>query len=367
VSQPDTASPTDESAAATPKAASTRWSTADDTVRQSSKWIVTAITGFTGVVFASGGFLVKGSLGESYFWQRAIAMSAGGLAAALGLAAIIGAIVSAMTPVEPTLDTLPPALLKAIERAPERYFPDGCTSIQAFRERWQHWDQRSRLRASEAKEARNVATAAQAAYDAAKQRTPAPNDLDDLRDAAVATASSAAEAEAKAAVVAENFALFVEAYQEIVDQARYVNARTSFTGGRWPLVGGGVLVILGAIAYTTAVSYTPPTPPAAATTAPQLAMLKRSRGPAGAALWEAAGLAPCESSTGVVPVLLASGDGSAGSPWQVQTLGRGADDHGTPCAVTAFAVRAEVATVVVPKDQVTIEYTSTTTTAPASD
>ncbi|HWJ61040.1 MAG TPA: hypothetical protein VNS19_03645 [Acidimicrobiales bacterium] len=346
-----------------PSTATTRWGRADEGVRATAKWLITTATAFTGIVFASGGFIVKGNLGESYFWQRALAMWLGAAAAALGLAAIIGAMAATLAGKEPRLDDLPPELAADIAAHPANFLPADSTDLEGFRDRYAEWHVVERQTAADATRTRAASDEATAALTAAEAADPAPADLEEIRKRAAEAQAEADRAEADATTAAGNMEVYRQAYLEIIDRAKYITSHGSFTKSRAWLIAGGLAVVLGATTYTIAISYTPPeskpaTPP------PEQATLVQRAGPGGEALWAAAQLDSCETAAGRVPVLLSGGDGSVDDPWAVATLPT------DTCDAVSFTAISEVATVVVPEGTVEITYeaatTSTTTPFPTT-
>jgi hypothetical protein len=323
-----------------PPPASARWDAADKTVRETAKWIITTVTGFSGLVFASGGFLAKGDFSEQYFWQRACVMVASAGAAALGLAGLIGYIARTIAPDEPTLDKLPEVIVTDIELAPSNYFPEGIQTMTDFKRRYVVWFERAanlKIKAAET----------ESALKAAMARTPK-----------VAEEVARLELEHRALVAAHakadiSWASFREARDLILSRARYSNARRSFADAGWPLALCGMVLVVGAATYLVAASFKP-TPPKDAPSAerPVLAQLTKGDSSASDKLWTAAGLDACETEPGVTPVLLESGDGTDESPWKLRTIA------GVPegCASVGFSVISAVATVVVPDAEVKITY-----------
>lgn len=327
-----------------PTRAAARWEAADKALRESAKWIITTATAFAAIVFASGGIIARGEFSEQYFWQRALVMVFAGAATAFGLAAMIGLIARSITPAEPSLDSLDAATLDQMKAHPRSYFPGEIADLEQFRKRYAFWQK-------QAIELRLAADEKAVALEAVKaEGTPAGSELDLLVKQLAGLVKAAGTA-------AANRDQYQDAADSILSQERYRTARSSFVNGGWPLVGAGVLFVVGATVYLIAASFSPTEPKSeAAASRPVLATLVAGPGSAGDALWDAANLDECETDDGEVPVLLESGDGSTAAPWTVKTLPDGED-----CDEVRFNVIGEVGTVVVPEDEITIVYETTTT------
>ncbi len=337
----------DKKVQTTPETSWKRWESADSEIRTTAKWVVATSTSFAAIVFASGGFLVKGDLGPDYFWQRALAMALGSVVAVGGLSAIVGYVAKSRTPEEPSLDALPKALLARMQKAPWSYFPKHILDLTAFRRRYGIWhDSALEFRQEEARLQKQLSEAEGGQPDPGGDN----RQLNYLKTRLDATKDAADDA-------TENARRFAEAQSQLLAQARYLSARGSFVDSGKKLVAGAVAVALGASIYTIAVSFNPDEPKASPESTAELAMLSRASSESGNDLWVAADLENCEQDDGTVPVLLESGNGTSTSPWKVRTLPT------ETCQIVEFAVIGEAANVVVPDETIKIEYTTTTTAA----
>lgn len=341
-----------------------RWQAADETIRTTAKWVITTLTGFTGLIFASGGFLVKGEFGSQYFWQRTLAMLAGAALAAGCLGGIIAVFAKALAPDEPSIGSIKASDLVAIEANTEAFFPGGVQNLDEFRAEYPK-------RELTALNARSGAQFAAAESDILKAEL---KDIDDRLGAKdlppeervallprregvpekLATAEKVAAIWDRDASKAEsNWEQFRATRDTILGRVRYRSVKSSFkTAGRG-LVALLVGLGLGAAAYTIAVSFK--VDAAATPVAPQLARLTVADNKTGDRLWTAVSLEGCEvpGSEREVSVQLVSGDGTVSSPWKVKTV------PSSTCPALSFPVVSGAGTVVVPETQaIKITYES---------
>lgn len=352
-----------------------RWQGADETIRTTSKWVVTTLTGFTGLIFASGGFLVKGEFGSDYFWQRTLAMLLGAALAAACLGGIIAVFAKALAPDEPSIGTLSATDLEGIGADQANFYPGDVETIDEFRVEY-------RLRELTALNARSGAQFAAAKRDSVKARLKdlddrlADKDLDDGERALLVTRRQALPEELVNAELAasiwdrdastaeSNWEQFRATRDTILGQVRYRSVRTSFKDAGTKLVLLLVGLALGAALYTVAVSFKVDSgdDSDAASSTPQLATLTVAENEAGNQLWSAAGLDACSSSRSarLVSVQLTGGDGTESSPWKVSTI------PSDTCQALSFSVISAAGTVVVPDpEEINITYGTETTTTTA--
>ncbi|GIG29792.1 hypothetical protein [Cellulomonas marina] len=242
------------------------------------------------------------------------------------------------------LGTLEAEIDGASEADRARYLPGGLTSVGAFRTRL--GQERDAAAAMEAQvlRARRLLERAEARDDAAATAR-ARDDLVDAEDALAAGRRTLETLERSRSV------LVAAAQARRTDEETARLLRTTAVAGLVAAVGGIGFQLVLAVGDDDA-GHGEGAGAGAGTVV--TTTMTRAPGQAGDALWQALDLASCEvdGRDGVVPVAVSAGDGTAASPWRVQTVPL------TPaCLPRTFEVVAAAATVVVVEPQeVTVEY-----------
>jgi hypothetical protein len=162
-------------------------------------------------------------------------------------------------------------------------------------------------------------------------------------------------------IASKNSALFNAVREDILGIAGYTAVREAFTGAGKRMALWGVTAIVAGAAYLLTVSYKPPDPKKESdSNRPVFAMLVKHSDQTSDRLWEAGRLTECETVVErggqkaiQVSVLLEEGDGSADDPWIVRTF----PGSTANCGAKKFSVIADVATLIVPEEEIKITYT----------
>lgn len=316
-------------------AGDTQWITASAEVRSTAKWVVTALAGVAAVVFGAGPLITAPSLDvEDDRCQLLLAFGLG-VMGLLGIGALIVAVSKVMLPVESSLDDLPQSLLDQIDALPQSFLPGTEPDLASFRRTL------AALRTSVVEIPGKIA------------------DLEGQAQAAQKAGDSAAyharvaDAEAFTRALKDNTAsltTYESVRTDLIDRGAYTKLSGVFSEQKCLLWLGAFMAGVGGLGFQLALSTSGEPEPAADGT---IAIISPSV--AAQTFWESYGLADCETSTGQAPVLITAGDGSSGSPYQVQTLPTtiGPDSE---CPAMTFTAHADAFTVVVPTlDKVTID------------
>lgn len=308
--EPEAAAEPDPAPAPTEAA---RWDTASSEVRKTAAWLASA-TGAVGAAVFGAGPLVDDTDVGSWDTTRWVLVLTCAVVGVLGVVAVVGRLVTAMLPVEHTLDSLPRDLVGRIEREPASYLPGDARTVADFQDR---------LRA--------YSRAAAALTAQARAETGPEQQAELLRQAQVQT---------------ENRDVYRRARTELLDLAKYRSEAARLGGARtatWFAVAA-VAAVVGATGFTF---LTHDAEDADGGTPPQLADLAVRPGLDAEDLWSRLGVEDClvDGSDSLPVLFLGSEDGDP-VRHEVQTLGRAVG-----CDASRFTIGDDVATVVVPEPE----------------
>ena len=153
-----------------------------------------------------------------------------------------------------------------------------------------------------------------------------------------------------AATSRQNLRILRATEGDILDRAGYTRTREEISGLLVPILSGAIVAVAGVSVYLLASSG----PAAKGTSAPasELGILIESETTAGNQLWQALGLAGCETTPGKVPVLVSGGKGTDSDPYAVQTV-----TTSSSCPSMTFSVSSNAATISIPRPtKITVTY-----------
>lgn len=242
-----------------------------------------------------------------------------------GLLLVISSLVSALLPVEFTLENLPPEQVTRINANAASLLPRLSNDLAEFRERLRSYQQaaatlQAKVRSTEAADKPRLETA--------------------LAD------------------VTANLDRYRQVRAELLAHASFDASSRIFDTRREKIAWGTVFAVLGGTLYLLLVSGKAPDDgkkgeAEGGGSAPAVAVLSKiddptSKADAGQIFWDKVGLEACEteSGSGKVHVLKMGGTGSADDPYQVQTLG-----IPEACAIKSFSVADAVAVLTVDEPQ----------------
>lgn len=291
----------------------TRWDSASSEVRKTAAWLATATGAVGAAVFGAGPLVDDTDVGawDTTRWVLVLTCAVLGV---LGVVAIVGRLVTAMLPVEHTIDSLAPDLVERIEGDPSSYLPGDARTVRDFQDR---------LRAYS-------------------------------RAAATFTAQARAEKDPEqrahlvrlAQVQAENRDVYRNARTELLDLAKYRSEASRLGGAStatWFAIAA-VAAVVGATGFTF-LTHDPEDPEHG--TVPQLAELTVRPGLDADDLWAQLGVDDClVDGSDALPVLFLSSDDGEPVRHTVQTLGRAVG-----CDPYRFTIGDDVVTVVVPEPE----------------
>ncbi|MEE2570681.1 hypothetical protein V1638_14945 [Pseudarthrobacter sp. J64] len=328
------------------------WRDAADAVRTTVKWIVAAFAVVGGLMFAKG-FITTPELSWSDDWLQLIIAGALGVIGILGVGLLLYTAVRMLRPAVYDIHDLPPAFIELVNNPQNHYLPARIANLEQF--------------TKELKTARRSVISATQNYELARKHL-ADSEHENATDPdAVKKAQQDADAAKKLLdAVVRSFNTLKKVRANLLNKAEYWQHSTAFDHRGRALFGAALMAGLGGIGYQLALAAPADpakddAPPAAA---PTIGELIRSDSDAGLELWEQLGLSNCQADAAVarIPVVVASGAGSAQDPFVVSTLPIAL------CPGQTFTVIDPVARVSIPEKREIIYQPapSVTTSAPAT-
>ncbi|MEU4194449.1 hypothetical protein AB0E69_21305 [Kribbella sp. NPDC026611] len=274
-------------------------------LRSTAKWVITALAAVATVVFGAGPVVSRPSLDFHDDALQLVIAGVLGVAGLIGIGMLIFGVSKVLLPVEVSLDNLPADLVEKIDSAPESVLPADAHSLREFR------DQLAAYRVAAVELPDKAEDADQRAADAYD------------KDPAVHAAATQEARELRNAYddVAANLALYESVRTDVIDRGAYTKLSQVFSGKQGVWIAGALMAGIGGLGFQLALTSSPSgsEPAAKAAAVNQVAMLSGS-GARATQFWTTYGLKACETTGGQVPVLVTGGEGTADSPYVVQTL-----------------------------------------------
>ncbi len=325
-------------------AAESTWVTASAELRTTARWLITALAAVAVVIFGAGPVIARPSLNFENDWLQLVIAGLIGSAGLIGIGMLIFGVSRVFLPVEMSLDDLPRELLRRIDSPlASSLLPAGVVTLEAFRDRL------AALRTSVVEIPDKIEEQEQRADQATKA-----NDPQAYRQATeAANAYRTALDDTRA-----NAATYEAVRSDLIDRGAYTKLSRIFADQRTSLWTGALLAGVGGLGFQLALTSAAAGDGSSDTPPPiEIAVLSVASDRS-TEFWSTYGLQACETVPGQIPVLVTGGDGTAASPYNLETIPQGVGDGATKCPSLAFTADPAVFNVVMPKTQeITIKIT----------